>query len=371
MSRYLHKVSILCVALLALGVFQASFARAASDQNTSSQNSSNQNSSNQSSQIQNSQIQSSQIQNTDDIQAALDSAYERFKNLKDGETAQYIPALAEADPDHFGLAIITVDGQVFTKGDANQAFAIMSAAKPFTLALLLTQTSPDFVLQKIGVEPTGLPFNSLSGIEPDAPNTINPLVNAGAITAVSLLKANSGEQRWQQVRDMYQRFAGEPLPLMQDVYESVGKSNYHNRAIANLLQNSQMLGASPEETLDVYNKQSCVAVTARQLATMGATLANAGTNPITGENVLAADQVEKVLALMTMNGFYNESGWWAYTAGLPAKSGVGGGIVAIAPGKMALVGYSPRLSPAGNSVRAMKALQAISENLKLSVFDPE
>lgn len=300
----------------------------------------------------------------------MDKAYEAFKSVDEGDNAQYIPALAEADPDAFGIVIHTIDGDVIARGDTDRRFAIMSAAKPFTLALLLQQRGPEFVMKRIGVEPTGLPFNSLQGIDPSKNEPLNPMVNAGAITAVSLLQVEAPEQRWPMILDYYGQFAGEPLELMRDVYKSVSQSNYRNRALVNLLQVEGRLGADPASTLDVYNKQSCVAVTARQLAAMGATLANAGINPLNGKRVLAEDLVDEVLALMMLSGFYDESGWWAYTAGLPAKSGVGGGIVAIVPGKMAIVGYSPRLSAAGNSVRGMKAIQSISQDLGLSLFTP-
>ncbi|MAT95146.1 MAG: glutaminase A [Halioglobus sp.] len=304
------------------------------------------------------------------LQAALDSAYSAVEADDSGENAQYIPALAAADPEAFGLVIVTVDGRVIERGDTGVPFAIMSAAKPFTLALLLQQQGTQVVLERIGVEPTGLPFNSLEGIDRGVPKPLNPMVNAGAITAVSLLQVDAPEQRWPLLLDYYGRFAGEPLELMGDVYKSVSQSNYRNRALVNLLQVNGWLGADPSSTLDVYNKQSSVAVTARQLAAMGATLANAGINPLSGERVLDAQYVDEVLALMTLGGFYDESGWWAYSAGLPAKSGVGGGIVAVVPGRMAIVGYSPRLSAAGNSVRGMRAIQAISRELELSLFLP-
>tara|TARA_R110002049_G_scaffold232354_7_gene404933 strand:+ start:1384 stop:2403 length:1020 start_codon:yes stop_codon:yes gene_type:complete len=308
---------------------------------------------------------------TETLQLAVDNAYESFKALDEGDNAQYIPALAEADPDAFGIVILTTDGRFIEHGDTRVPFAIMSAAKPFTLALLLEQQGPEVVLERIGVEPTGLPFNSLSGIDTSANEPLNPMVNAGAITAVSLLQVETPEDRWPMILHYYSQFAGEPLTLMGDVYKSVSRSNYRNRALVNLLQFDDRLGADPTSTLDVYNKQSSVAVTARQLAVMGATLANAGVNPLTGERVLTQNLVDKVLAMMMLSGFYDESGWWAYTAGLPAKSGVGGGIVAIVPGTMAIVGYSPRLSKAGNSVRGMKAIQAISAELGLSLFRPE
>tara|TARA_R110002110_G_scaffold14698_1_gene67603 strand:- start:18694 stop:19686 length:993 start_codon:yes stop_codon:yes gene_type:complete len=304
------------------------------------------------------------------IEVAINRAFDTCKNLEDGETAQYIPALAAADPNHFAIVAVTVDGQVIARGDADQPFAIMSAAKPFTLSLLLQQHGTEFVLNRIGVEPTGQPFNALAGVERRGTQQINPMVNAGAIAAVSLVEAANADQRWERIHQIYNQFAGAKLPLMDDVYASVSSSNFHNRAIANLLKENDWLGAPLDETLDVYNRQSSIAVTAQQLAVMGATLANAGVNPLTGQEVLQREYVDEVLAVMTLNGFYDESGRWAYSAGLPAKSGVGGGIVAIVPGKMALVGFSPRLSAAGNSVKAMRALEQVSAALQLSIFSP-
>jgi glutaminase len=302
------------------------------------------------------------------LERAVEAAYESHAGNTDGDNARYIPALAKADPEHFGIAVVTVDGTVVTRGDAERPFAIMSAAKPFTLALLLQQQGTEAVVEKIGVEPTGQPFNSLDGIDRGDRRPMNPMVNAGAITAVSLLQAERPGLRWSLIRDFYGQLAGEPLALMEDVYQSVSTSNYHNRAIINLLQEHQWLGADPDDTLDAYNRQSCVAVTARQLAVMGATLANGGVNPVTGRRVLEAQYVDEVLAVMLLSGFYDESGRWAYRAGLPAKSGVGGGIVAVVPGEMAIVGFSPRLSPAGNSVRGAAAIESISRELGLSLF---
>ncbi len=298
----------------------------------------------------------------------IDEAYARFQAVAEGENAQYIPALAAADPEAFGIAVVTVDGKVYGKGDTKQPFAIMSAAKPFTLALLLQQRGAGTVLEKIGVEPTGLPFNSLEGTDRSSPHPLNPMVNAGAITAVSLLQVEKEEQRWPMILDYYSRFAGEPLGLMEDVYRSVSGSNYRNRALVNLLESGGWLEAEPRATLDVYNKQSCVAVTARQLAAMGATLANGGVNPLSGQRVLAADLVDEVLSVMMLSGFYDESGRWAYTTGLPAKSGVGGGVVAVVPGRMAIAAFSPRLSPSGNSVRGMRAVEYISGALDAGLF---
>ncbi len=303
------------------------------------------------------------------LQAVVDDAWRECRTDTGGELAQYIPALAAADPNDFAVVIATVDGRVFAAGDAGKPFAIMSAAKPFTLALLLQQRGPQFVMDRIGVEPTGLPFDALSTVDRSPPGPLNPMVNAGAITAVSLLQADSPAQRWQELLDWYGAFAGEPLALLEPVYRSVSSGGLHNRAILDLLELHGMLGAPQDETLDVYNRQSSVAVTARQLAVMGATLANGGVNPVSGKRVLDADNVDEVLSMMLMAGFYDEAGRWAYTAGLPAKSGVGGGVVAVAPGRMAIVGYSPRLSGAGNSVRAMAAVAYISRQLQLGLFD--
>ncbi|TDG14798.1 glutaminase A [Seongchinamella unica] len=307
---------------------------------------------------------------TKTLETAVEGAYQAYRHLEDGEPAQYIPALATADPDRFAIVLMTVDGKVITRGDSDVAFPIMSAAKPFTAALVMQQRGAQALVDELGVEPTGDPFNALTGIIRTRHEPLNPLVNAGAITAVSMIRVEEPRQRWPLLLDYLSRFAGEPLQLQDAVYQSVSTSNYRNRALVNLLQQEDWLEAEADTTLDIYNRQSCVAVTAQQLAVMGATLANAGVNPVTREPVLAPELVMQVLALMTLNGFYDESGWWAFTAGLPAKSGVGGGIVAVAPGELAIATYSPRLSPAGNSMRGMLAIQAISRELGLSLFNP-
>ncbi|MEP4484607.1 MAG: glutaminase A [Halioglobus sp.] len=305
----------------------------------------------------------------DQLSDVLASAYRFAIEIDDGSTAQYIPALASADPDKFGLVVITTDGAIYTQGDVDHRFAIMSAAKPFTLSLLLEQKGSDFVLQNIGVEPTGLPFNSLAGIERKKDEPLNPMVNAGAIAAVSLLRGDGKKSPWNSLSAHYNDYAGAELSVMEDVYESVGVSNYRNRALTYMLQQEGRLQADPLQTLDVYNKQSSVGVTAKQLAMMGATLANGGVNPGTGKRVIESQYVDEILSTMMLNGFYDESGWWAYRVGLPAKSGVGGGVVAVVPGQMAIVGYSPRLSVSGNSVRAMAAIRYLSQELSLSVFN--
>lgn len=303
-----------------------------------------------------------------ELRAVLERAHREFLSLDEGQTAQYIPALAAADPAQFGLVAVTTTGDTIAIGDVDIPFAIMSAAKPFTLALLLQQRGREVAIEKIGVEPTGLPFNSLEGVDKSRGEPLNPMVNAGAITAVSLLEVDAPEQRWPLILDFYSELAGERLEVMGDVYKSVSTSNYQNRALVNLLMVNGWLGADPASTLDVYNKQSCVAITARQLAVMGAALANGGVNPKTGEHVLDTELVDEVLSVMLLSGFYDESGRWAYDVGLPAKSGVGGGIIAVAPGRMAIAAFSPRLSSAGNSIRGMRAIEMIARELRLNIF---
>ncbi len=302
------------------------------------------------------------------LQELVDEAHARFKDLKEGKNADYIPILASVPSELFGLAIVTVDGKLITAGDVDYPFSIQSVSKPFTMALVMEEQGLDAVFEKIGVEPTGMPFNSIIAIELNPRRSINPLVNAGAIAAVSMLEAKSPEERWKKILDGYSAYAGEPLKLIDEVYVSEAKTNYRNRAIANLLYAYNRVYCDPMEATDVYTKQCSVGVTARQLAVMGATLANGGVNPRTGKRVLRRDYVDEVLAVMLMAGFYDESGEWAYRTGLPAKTGVGGGIVAVVPGKMAIVGFSPRLNEAGNSVRAMRAIDYIAEKLKDNIF---
>ncbi len=307
-------------------------------------------------------------QSLQQLQKLVDEAHAKFKDLKEGKNADYIPILATVPSELFGLAIVTADGEVVTAGDVDYPFSIQSVSKPFTMALVMEEQGKDAIYQKIGVEPTGMPFNSIIAIELNPKRSINPLVNAGAIAAVSMLKASSPEERWKKILNGYSAYAGEPLKLIDQVYVSEAETNYRNRAIANLLYAYDRLYCDPMEATDVYTKQCSVGVTARQLAFMGATLANGGVNPKTGQRVLRADYVDEVLAVMLMAGFYDESGEWAYETGLPAKTGVGGGIVAVVPGQMAIVGFSPRLNKSGNSVRAMRAIDYIAEKLKDNIF---
>jgi glutaminase len=303
------------------------------------------------------------------LSRAVQDAHEKFKDVKDGATADYIPELAKVPADLFGVAIVTARGDVYTAGDVDYAFTIQSVSKPFTAALVMQEHgSADVIRDKIGVEPTGMKFNALLATQVIKGVSVNPLVNSGAIASVSLLKAKTPEERFSKIQRFYELLAGEKLSVIEDVYQSEAATNQRNRAHAYILYVSERIYSDPMEAVDVYTRQCSIGITARQLAVMGATLANSGVNPITHVKVLDSNYVPKVLAIMMTAGFYDESGLWAYTAGLPAKTGVGGGIVAVVPGKMAIVGFSPRVNDAGNSVRAMKAIEFISDALGVNVF---
>ena len=304
-----------------------------------------------------------------DFQRVVDAAYAKYKGLKDGKNADYIPILTETPSDLFGVVIVSKDGKVYAAGDVDYVFSIQSVSKPFTAALVMSEQGPEVLREKIGVEPTGLPFNSKLALAIHE-DSVNPMVNAGAIAAVSLVQAASEQERWNKVQQNLSDFAGRSLTVLEKVYDSEYTTAWGNRGIANLLYNWGRLYSDPEEALRVYTRECSVGVSAKDLGLMGATLANGGVNPLTKKQVMPAKHVPELLAVMATAGFYDESGVWMYTAGLPAKTGVGGGIVAVVPGRFAIAAFSPRLNEAGNSVRAMKAIQDIAAELGVGVFGP-
>jgi glutaminase len=306
-----------------------------------------------------------------DLQRVVNEAHARYKDLRDGKNADYIPILTKTPSELFGVVIATRDGKVHSAGDVDYKFSIQSVSKPFTAALVMTQQGPKVLDEKIGVEPTGLPFNSRLALEIyPSKRSVNPLVNAGAIAAVSLVQATSEEDRWNKVLGNISDFAGTPLTVLEDVYQSEYTTAFGNRAIANLLYNYERLYSDPEEALRVYTRQCSIGVSAKDLAIMGATLANQGVNPLTKKRVMPAEDVPELLAVMATAGFYDESGEWMYTAGLPAKTGVGGGIVAVVPGRFSIAAFSPRLNEAGNSVRSLNAIRDIAGELGVGVYGP-
>src|SRR3954470_9043269 len=264
------------------------------------------------------------------VQSVVREAYEKIKNDAGGKNADYIPYLAKVDSKLFGIAIVTTDNQSVTAGDLGYSFSIQSISKVYSMALAMEEFGPDVVFQKIGSEPTGRAFNSVFAVADMPTHTGNPLVNAGAIATVSLISANSADEKWDKILNFYSRAAGERLKLIDEVYKSEAATNTGNKALSMLLAKYERIYADPFQSVDVYTKQCSVGVTVVQLARMGATLANNGRNPSTGEQVIKAENVPYILSTMMMAGLYDGSGGWSWHVGLPAKSGVGGGIVAIA-----------------------------------------
>jgi glutaminase len=302
--------------------------------------------------------------------AAVNEAYEMFKNDKGGKNADYIPALAKVDSKLFGIAVVTTDNKSYSVGDVTSKFSIQSISKVYSLALAMQEKGADEVFQKIGSEATGRPFNSVEAVVDMPTHTGNPFVNAGAIATVSLLSGNQ-DQKWKKILDFYSKAAGEKLSLIDEIYKSEAATNQGNRALAALLLKYERIYADPMESVDVYTKQCSIGVNANELAMMGATLANNGVNPKTGEQVIKKEYVPHILATMTTAGLYDGSGGWAWHVGLPAKSGVGGGIVAIVPGKGAIAVFAPPLDEAGNSVKAQKSIAHIAQKLDFNIFSPD
>ena len=293
----------------------------------------------------------------------LHEAHARYAGLDEGTVADYIPALAEADPSVFGLALVEVDGTTHRAGDTAAPFTIQSISKAFVLALVLDAIGHEEVHRVVGVNNTGLPFNSVIALELNQGSPMNPMVNAGAIATTALLPGG-----WLAVHEGLSRFAGRSLELDERVLRSESETNHRNQGIADLLTSYGRLAGDPEESVEVYTRQCSLLVSAEDLAVMGATLADGGLNPVTGEQVVTAEACRDTLAVLAACGMYELSGEWQFEIGLPAKSGVSGGIVAIAPGKGALGAFAPPLDRAGNSVRGQRACAHLSRSLGLNLF---
>jgi len=299
-----------------------------------------------------------------EIQAALDGAYAKYKDLKEGKNADYIPALAKVDSNIFGIALVTADGKVYTTGDVKSQVSIQSISKVFTLAKVIEEQGPEAIAKTIGVDATGMRFNSIVSIEFSQKSLggpeMNSLVNPGAIATTSMVKGSTRDEVWNSILGYYSDFAGRPLTVDQDVFKSEADTNQRNQAIGYLRYAYGYIKANPMQATDVYTEQCSVSVNAKDLATMAATLANAGKNPVTGKQLMKAANVPHVLAVMATAGLYDDSGKWLYRTGLPGKSGVGGGLIAVSPGKFGIAVVSPPLDDAGNSVKAQKAIADVS-----------
>ena len=304
------------------------------------------------------------------VEAVVREAYNKFRNDTGGKNADYIPYLAQVDSKLFGIAIVTTDNQVLTMGDIDYSFSIQSISKVFSQALAMEEHGPAKVLEKVGNEPTGRAFNSVFAVADMPTHTGNPYVNAGAISTVSLISGKTADEKWNKILDFYSRAAGEKLKLIDEVYKSEAATNTGNKALSMLLAKYDRIYADPFESVDVYTKQCSVGVNVTQLAKMGATLANNGKNPATGQQVIKAENVPYILSTMIMAGLYDGSGGWAWHVGLPAKSGVGGGILAVVPGKGAIAVFAPPLDEAGNSVKAQKVIQYVANRLDYNLFSP-
>jgi glutaminase len=308
----------------------------------------------------------------DPYREALIQAHKEWKGLTEGKNADYIPALAKVDPNLFGIALVTAQGTVYEIGSSQSEFSIQSVSKPFTLARAIDAVGLEAVQQRIGVNATGQKFNSILAIELNQsqkrPAAGNPFVNAGAIATVDILPATNATEKWDVILGMYSAFAGRRLQVNQEVYRSETETNTHNQAIVALLKDYEVIKGEPAEALDLYTRQCSVNVNARDLAIMGATLANGGKNPVTRQQIVKPETASRVLAVMATAGLYETTGDWMAATGSPAKSGVGGGIVAVMPGRYAIATFAPPLDEAGNSVRGQKAIESIIKRLGGGVF---
>jgi glutaminase len=302
------------------------------------------------------------------VDSLVVASHERNLPCRDGAVADYIPVLAQADPELFGVCLVEVDGGVHVAGDTEVEFSIQSISKALVYALVCEELGHAAVADLVGVNNTGLAFNSVMAIELNDGHPMNPMVNAGALATTALVPGSTPEQQWTAVRSGLSAFAGRDLELDGEVYRSEAATNTRNRAIARLLESYGRINRDPTEVVDVYTKQCSLRVSARDLAVMGATLADGGVNPVTGKRVVSADVCRDTLAVLAANGLYERSGEWLFEIGLPGKSGVSGGLLTVSPGKAGIGAFSPRLDPAGNSLRGQQATAFLSRVLGLNIF---
>lgn len=302
------------------------------------------------------------------VQALVDEAHARFKGNDEGENSTVYPALERVPRERFGICVVGTSGTVYAAGDDRDEFSIMSVSKPFVFALVCQAIGADAAREKIGVNATGRAFNSVAAIEAADGGRTNPMVNAGAIATTSLVPGDDFAARWRFIHDGLSRFAGRTLPLNDEVYASASQTNFRNQSLARMLQSVGRIYLDPAEATDLYTKQCSLNVTARDLAVMGATLADGGVNPLTGERVVDADSCRYALAVMATAGLYETSGDWLYEIGLPGKSGIGGGIVTVSPGKGGLGTFAPPLDKAGNSVKGQLVAKFLACRLGLDLF---
>jgi glutaminase len=302
------------------------------------------------------------------VSAAVTEAYRRYKSNTDGQNSTIYPALARAPCDLFGICLVSTTGKVFAVGNTDQEFSIMSVSKPFVFALVCQQIGAKEARERVGVNATGLPFNSLAAVEASSDGRTNPMVNAGAIATTSLVSGSTIEARWQFIQEGLSRFVGRSLMVDEEVYASASKANHRNQSIARLLQSFGRVYMDPAAATDLYTKQCSLKVSVKDLAVMGATLADGGVNPLTKDRIIDPAVCHYVLAAMTTAGLYESSGDWIYDIGLPGKSGISGGIVTVSPGKAGVGTFAPPLDRAGNSVKGRLATKFLSQQLGMDLF---
>ncbi|MFB2934500.1 glutaminase A [Aerosakkonemataceae cyanobacterium BLCC-F154] len=300
--------------------------------------------------------------------SVLQDLHQKYQHLQEGELADYIPELAKVNPDLFSICVMTTDGQIFAVGDYQHLFTIQSISKVFVYGMALEEHGRDYVLTKVGVEPTGEAFNSIV-LDEMSKRPYNPMVNAGAIATTSLIKGSGPTERLNRMLDMFRRYIGHDIFIDISVFMSERTTGHRNRAIAHLMLNFGMIDRNIEEVLDLYFQQCALMVNCQDLAVMAATLANNGVNPLTGEQAIKRDYVRDILSVMYTCGMYNFTGEWVYNVGLPAKSGVSGGIMVVVPNKLGIAVFSPLLDERGNSVRGVKICEELSQKYGLHIFD--
>jgi glutaminase len=313
-------------------------------------------------------VSTGRLPSPDVVRRVVSQAHGRFGDNRDGSNSDVYPALADADPDLFGLCVVGVNGAAYASGESDHLFSIMSVSKPFVFALVCEALGPEAARRRVGVNATGLPFNSLEAIERSGDGRTNPMVNPGAIGATSLAPGSTVEEQWRFIAEGLSRFAGRTLEINGAVFASASNGNSRNQAIGQLLHSYGQIAIDPADAVDLYTRQCSLNVSARDLAVMGATLADGGVNPLTRTRVIGAESCKCALAVMATAGLYETSGDWLYDVGLPGKSGIGGGIVTVSPGKGGFGAFAPRLDDAGNSVKGQLAARYLSERLGLSLF---
>ncbi len=304
-----------------------------------------------------------------EVEQVVRRAYNDNISITDGANADYIPYLKDVSSDLFGISVCLTNGHLIEVGDSSYTFGVESISKVFTALLAMEQWGADKILEMIGADATGMPFNSIMAILLEADHPSTPLVNAGAIAACSMIHPQgNAEAKWQAIKHFIEAMAGSHLSLLDDLYNSESQTNFNNKSIAWLLRRFERIYDDPDVSLDLYTRQCSLGITAQQLSVAAATIAYSGNNPISGEQIFKPNLTPNIVSLMATVGFYENSGDWMYRTGLPAKSGVGGGVMGVVPGVMGIAAFAPPLDAAGNSVKAQRAIEQIARELNLNLF---